>query len=1124
MSEVKSLLCPPLRFIIFPQIILLALVLFSVGVSQAEGGLESSFTNPPAMAHPRTWWHWISGNVSSEGISADLKAMKQIGLGGCQIFTVDQTSERGPVKFMSPEWRGFMKQALGEADKLGLEVSIEGCDGWSETGGPWIKPEQGMQHVVWTEKNVNGGAEVSLDLPEPPATRGFYKDIALLAFPTLMGDEMLRPTELKCSIASVDGSKLIDGNPGTGIEFRIPSLSLFDYSAKPVEFELVYDKPVNARSLWITGEAKLENVAGELEASADGVTYTKIGPINLGGISAFPAVTGTHFRLKFPKVKPDSHRLSEIALSGGVRVDQFPARIGMQQMALCTPFTDTALSEGDAIDPAKIVDLTGKTEWNAPPGRWTLIRLGHTGTGETTHPSTTPGLECDKLSSNAMRYHFEQMFGPIMADSPAQVGRALSYITLDSWECGFANWTPLMPQEFSKRRGYDIKSWLPVFTGRMVKDAETSQRFLWDLRRTIADLLAENHYGVAQEFAHEHNMGVYAEAPGNGMPTVADNLACKGRTDIPMGEFWVEGWAQDDSKEAASAAHIYGKPIAAAESFTSNAKAASWTNDPYGLKRLGDQMFCLGVNRFVFHRYAHQPWNDRLPGMCMGPWGINFERTNTWWKQGSAWIDYLSRCQYLLQQGRFAADLLYFYGEGAPVGYNHGKLRPAVPVGFDFDVCNAEVLLNLMESKEGRVTTQSGMSYRVLVLPQEDRLTLPVLKKIAKLVHNGAVVYGPKPLHSPSLSGYPGADQELSKLAEEVWGNCDGKNVTEHAYGAGKVVWGAPLEKVLGVPPDFTASKDGFLFIHRKKAEEGEKDTDIYFVSNQQKQACISDCAFRVTDKVPELWHPDTGKREIVALYTLKDGVTTLPIHFDPFGSVFVIFRENQIPAPHPVSVVFTGDGKNNGASPEIVLRAGSGNQSVMNASQNGNYTVTLSDGSAKKVAVSGLSDPLAIGGSWNLEFPPVMEGKGESVQAIFDKLISWSDSANDAIKYFSGAATYTKTFDLPGEYLAKNRRLMLDLGSVNNIAEVNLNDKPLGILWKEPFQVDATAALKEGENRLTIKVTNLWPNRLIGDQKLAEKDRVTWASVSPYKATDPLLPSGLFGPVKIIPAQETEF
>ena len=1082
----------------------LSATLFALAASATQTDpLQTGFLNPPDSAKPRTWWHWVSGNVSSEGITADLQAMKDVGVGGCQLFTVDQSKVHGPVKFMSPEWRGFVKQALSEADQRGLEFSIEGCDGWSESGGPWIQPEQGMQHVVWTEENVDGGQEIVLNLPQPPATLGFYRDIALLAFPELKGDDQPQPSELRCNVAGLDVSKLIDRNTNADVDFKVKRDS-------SLEFDLTYTRPVTCGSLMITGDANIAKIGGELEVSDDGATFTKAGPINLSGVSAFPTVTGTHFRLKFSNIRATEFHLSGISLAGA-RIDQFTVRVGMQPRR-DIPFTDAALSVDEVIDPAKIVDLTGKAKWNAPPGRWTIIRLGHTGTGATTHPSTTPGLECDKLSRAAVLYHFEHMFGPIFEDSPTEAGRALQYILLDSWECGCANWTPLMPREFSQRRGYDINRWLPVFTGRVVKDSDSTQKFLWDLRRTIADMLTKNHYGAAQEFAHKHHMGLCSEAPGIGLPTVADNLACKGRTDIPMGEFWPNRSDDDnvdDPKEAASAAHIYGKPVAATESFTSTASVASWANDPYGLKRLGDMEFCLGVNRFIFHRYAHQPWNDRVPGMSMGPWGINFERSNTWWKQGAAWIDYLTRCEYLLQQGRFCADLLYFYGEGAAAGVAHHDLKPEVPAGYDYDVCNAEILLNQMSVEHGEIVLKSGMRYRVLILPDTDRMTYHVLKKIQSLVRAGATVYGPKPVKSPSLSDH---DEAVQKLAGEIWGDCDGTKITSHPYGKGHVLWGESLAGALPSASDFNASQPDVKFIHRHVG-----DTEIYFVSNQQKTDRTVDCTFRVAGKIPELWHPDTGRMETMALYHAANGCTTLPVHFDPVGSVFVVFRHSDAGVDSIVSVqhdgkpIFMGD---NAAANLPTESAGSVSLTAWAA---GDYKIMLASGKTLSADANQLPQPLTLDGEWQLSFPPKL---GAPATATFDHLMSWTESKDDGVKYFSGSATYEKEVEIPAEYLGDGRKLFLDLGAVKNLAEVTLNGKSLGVLWKEPFSVDITDAAKAGKNKLQIRITNLWPNRMIGDQKLPEDQRITWASVQPYKADSPLLPSGLLGPVRILPAE----
>ena len=953
----------------------LLLTLVLTASLHATEPLEQQFQNPPDSARPHTWWHWINGNVSKEGITADLEAMKQIGLAGAQIFSVGVTPIRGPVVFGSQEWRDLVKHSLSEAERLDLKITMQSCDGWSQSGGPWIQPAQSMQKVVWSESQVEGGKTIPLSLPQPETNEGFYQDIALVAFKAAAGDP---------------------------------------------------------------------------------------------------------------------------------RVDDPVARAGME-VKVNLPFANPAkaLAGANAKD---IIDLTGKTEWDAPAGQWTLLRIGHTSTGMDTKPATAKGLECDKMSAEAVNFHIDQMFNPVWEDSPEKAGSTFKYLLLDSWEAKCANWTPRMPEEFRKRRGYDLRPWLPALTGRIVGNQEETERFLWDYRLTIGELVAENHFGVIQKRAHEKGMGLMSEAVGIFMPTVAEQLLCKKYTDVPMGEFWSGG--QNDLKEAASAAHIYGQNIASAESFTSGPDIL-WRTDPYLIKAQGDWAFCMGINLLVFHRYAHQPWPDRKPGMVMGHWGMNFERTNTWWNQGSAWIDYITRCQSLLQQGRFQADLCYFYGEGAPLGLDYEKISPAVPKGFDYDVCNADILLNLMEVKDGRITTPSGMSYRVLVLPPGDRMTLPVLQKIAKLVRDGATVYGPKPLRSASLAGYPGVDGEIAKLAGEVWGKCDGKTVTQHTYGAGKVVWGEPLEKVLGVPPDFTASQGNLLFTHRKDGE-----TDIYFVSNQGKQAVTAECSFRVTGKVPEFWHPDTGRRERVALYSEKDGVTKLPVALDPSGSVFVVFKKEPAPIPHLVS--FQVNGRNPFAEPgKVGIPEFSKNGITFTSTEPGTYQGTTASGATVKGEIPAPPAPFVIEGPWEVEFPPLAPSDKEPLKTNFEKLDSWSESPVERIQHFSGTATYRKTFQVSG-FRSPVSKIFLDLGNVKNLAEATLNGKPLGILWKEPFRVDVTDALVEGKNELVIQVTNLWVNRLIGDEKLPEKDRATWTSGHPLKATDPLLPSGLLGPVSL--------
>jgi hypothetical protein len=1095
---------------ILPCLLLLGALTQSVPAD--DSNLRDGFQNPPDSAKPRTWWHWVSGNVSSEGVTADLKAMKQIGLGGAQIFTVQQSPVQGPIVFLSPEWRKLMHQSMVEAEQLHLDLAMEGCDGWSESGGHWVTPAQAMQRVVWTESHVEGGQNVSLALPQPETKADYYEDIALFAFPSSAEDTLPPPDQITASDPDFAAGNTM---PTEAAPLKVKNSD----PGKPLWIQYVFNQPFTCGSLKLEASFPAKRLPpAELQASDDGTTFRKLGTVDIQGYFSFPSATGKFFRIYYAKTPatPAIFSFSRILLSG-VRVSDLSARTGMA-VKVGLPFEDKVLTPDQIIEPKTVVNLTGKTEWDAPAGKWILLRMGHTATGTTTHPSTKPGLEVDKMDAAAVAFHIKSLYTPVWDDSPAQVGTTFKALLLDSWEAGCENWAPQIRDEFKKRWGYDLDPWLPTLTGRVVLNLDATERFLWDYRRTLADLVADNHYAVFQQAAHDHHMLLTAEAPGIGEPTVADGLQCKGRTDIPMGEFWVNHTYEeniDDPKEAASAAHIYGMKIVATESYTSRPKTAMWTNDPYSLKMMGDQEFCLGVNRFVFHRYAAQPWLDRFPGMSMGPWGINFERTNTWWDEGSAWISYISRSQYLLQQGRYIADLCYFYGEGAPVFVEHAKLTPAVPAGYAYDACNAEILLNQMSVEDGSIALKSGMRYRVLVLPDTDRMTLPVLQKVEQLIKQGAVVYGPKPTKSPSLAGYPDADGQIQTIANAVWGDCDGKSVTEHTYGKGKIVWGADLAATIATKPDFESPQPDLLYLHRL-----DQTSDIYFVSNQESKERTVACTFRVTNKVPEFWHSDTGKTERVALYQQADGCTTLPIHFDPSGSVFVIFHPTDADKTSLATLTYQGqtlfpaDGS---PAAEVPVKSAAGSSSLL-AWKAGQYAATTRAGAALHAEVPALPDPLIVQGPWQIEFQPK---RGAPDKATFDQLISWPDSTDDGIKYFSGTATYRKDVTIPAEFLTAGRHAYLDLGNVKNLAEVSVNGKSLGILWKTPFRVDLTTVATTGVNHLEIKVTDLWPNRLIGDAKLPKEKQITWASQSIYTADSPLLPSGLIGPVQLIPAQE---
>jgi hypothetical protein len=636
------------------------------------------------------------------------------------------------------------------------------------------------------------------------------------------------------------------------------------------------------------------------------------------------------------------------------------------------------------------------------------------------------------------------------------------------------NWTDNMLDEFEKRRGYDATPYLPALAGRVVESAEVSDRFLWDFRRTLADMFAENHYGVISNFLRQQGIGTYGEASGVSLEILEDALLCKKFMDIPMGEFWVhalhpEMMYYQDVRGAASASRMYGKNIVAAEAFTGGGYES-----PFTLKKVADYWFCQGVNRLVFHTSAHQPL-DTKPGNTMV--GTHLHRNITWAEQAKPFIDYLSRTSLMLQQGHFVADIVYLLNEGAPstMPIWGAGLTPKPPEGYDYDYINTDVLLNRLSVNEnGDLVLPDGMCYRILVLPPIDRMTLPVLEKIHRLVENGATIVGPKPLASPGLVGYPKVDSEIQKLAATLWGDLDGISRFRRRVGKGSVIWGLPLSEVLTsmhIPKDVEYSRplDMELFwIHRCT-----QNRDIYFIVNSSDNAQDIDIRFRVNGKIPELWFPDTGERRPVE-YSNTNSLTTVSLALPQYGSVFVIFREAAL---EPASVL-----------------------------QN-EFKTTLK----------------AVNGPWELDFPP-NSGAPDKIQ--LEQLQSWTEHIDAGVKYFSGTATYNKTIAAPADWFQKDVKLMLDLGQVMDIAEVSINGKLLSIGWKPPYTFDITGILKPGANQLRIQVTNQWMNRLLGDRNPEVKQKVLPTgseNIRFFGNPPPVQESGLIGPVTITSIKKTE-
>lgn len=793
--------------------------------------------------------------------------------------------------------------------------------------------------------------------------------------------------------------------------------------------------------------------------------------------------------------------------------EQYPSRPG-----------EADVHPDEILDLTSYLDAQGRLRWTVPEGEWVILRFGYTLTGAHTQAQNTgwDGLSLDHLSSEALEFYVHTIVDTLLADAEGHIGTPLKYLHTDSWEMGAVNWTADFPQEFRHRRGYDLMPYLPVLAGRIVGSRDVSNRFLTDFRRTIADCIADNHYRHFAGLAHERGLLIHPESGGPHAAPI-DALKNLGCNDVPMGEFWARSETHrvlDEhrlfGKQAACAAHIYGKPYVNAEAFTTI--GPQWQKDPWDLKPVADRSFCEGVNRFVFHQFSQSPPDYGRPGYESFA-GTHINPNITWWPYVQAWTGYVSRCQYLLQQGQFVADVCIYYGDDVPNFVPLKRIDPSLGFGYDYDMIDTGALLSRLSVDGGELVLPDGMRYRVLVLPERKRMRLEVVQKCADLVAAGATLVGPPPQQAAGLCHYPQSDSLLQLLVAELWGPCDGLTVREHRYGNGKVVWGRPVREVLrsdGVGPDFSFSshQEGTMldFIHRR----GD-DHETYFVINRNSDWREVTCRFRVADRVPEIWDPSDGTVKQCVQFRKGEDRTQLPLRLPPYGSLFVVFRRHDAEPVHVIDVlidgreVFAPMGEAVDPVPVAEILPDTGRQIQLQAWTAGRYELTLASGRQQTVDIADVPEPRLIQGPWDLFFPA---GWGAPEHVVFHRLKSWTEAEEEGIRYFSGTATYSNTIQLPPDRFETHRSFVLDLGTVRNIAHVRVNDRDIKILWKKPFRVDISDALRPGENHLEIEVTNLWPNRLIGDQLLPPDRRYTRTNVRAYTKASPVLPSGLLGPV----------
>ncbi len=1087
--------------------------------------LEAQFENPPNSARPRVWWHWMNGNVTEDGIAKDIAWMKRVGIGGMQHFDAAlSTPQIVPQRlaFMTPEWKKAFRFTAAEAERNGLELAIAASPGWSETGGPWVEAKDGMKKLVWSETELTGGTPFSGRLAAPPNVTGpfqgmefdpgiaaaiggkpfvpptHYEDVAVLAVPVTARGETVTPAFSDAEGGSLDAGALTDGDLETTVEMATEGAAIVvDYPAP---------QTIRSASLFMPGGAMMffgARFAPRLETSDDGRTWRRVSEIPASEVPStvsFAPVTASRFRVVFPPnpetapnpisavpgaddsffamltMTPKTIKVGELRLSGEARVNQFETKAGFHIV------TDYFALDGDVgpdtrgVAPSDVIDLTGmllpdgRLDWTPPAGRWRVIRLGATLTGKSNHPATeeATGLEVDKFDGAAVRRYLETYLDMYAdATGPDLFGkRGLRALLTDSIEVGPSNWTREMVSQFERRRGYDPTPWLPALTGVIVSSRSESDAFLFDFRRTLADLIASEHYGTVAEVAHERGLIVYGEALENGRPSLGDDMAMRSHTDIPMAALWT--WRPEagpnvasypDMKGAASVAHLYGKGLVAAESMTSG--LSPWAHAPADLRRVIDLELAYGINRPVIHTSVHQPVDDKQPGLSLMIFGQFFNRHETWAEMARPWIDYISRNSLMLQQGRYFADVAYFYGEEAPLtGLYHRQPVADAPTHHGYDFVDADALTRLLSVTEGDLTADSGARYRVLYLGGSSReMSLPVLRRIAALAEAGATIVGTAPEGSPAL----GDDAaEYAALVRRLWG---GEKTT--TVGKGRVIAGDDVEAALasiGVAPDFRTSAGAdseILFLHRRLA-----DGDAYYLNNRQTRTENVEARFRVTGNEPEIWRADTGEIEAVS-YRIDNGETVVPLELGPEDSFFVVFRQ---PARADSRTVATPTWR----------AAGS------------------------------------LDGPWDVAFQP---GRGAPASVSLPGPGSLSESQDPGVRYFSGVSTWTSTFAAPKEW-KPGTPLRLDLGRVGDVAEVRVNGVMVGTVWKAPYTLEIGDAARDGSNTIEVRVANLWANRLIGDQQPGAT-KVAFVTIPTYKADAPLRPSGLVGPVTLSVREE---
>ena len=1066
--------------------ILLYLAVFALSLAGCQttpergdfSAVESGFIQPSDV-QTSVFWYWINDNISKEAIVKDLQSMKKAGINRAFIANIGLTAEEAPygkVKLLSDEWWDILHVALKTATELNIEIGIFNSPGWSNSGGPWIQPEQAMRYLASSEIRIKGPHKFSKKLEQPAKD---FQDVKVVAWqiPAGYGHNLLADagTQIRSSSAAT-----VSGVMSSSAEWQLtqPEMSL----------DITLPQKAIARSLVIYpahrpayAECDLQVKDGNSYRSIKKFVINRTNPaLNVGFepyapiAESLPATEAQEFRLVFSNAYPNSG-IVRMVLSPTPLVERYAEKSLAKMFQSPLPYWHDYLwdRQPDVADvspvspPDKVRDISeylaadGTLTWDVPEGEWIIMRTGMTPTGVTNVPASPEGLglEVDKMSKKHVVYHFDAFLGQIVARIPAADRKSWKVIVWDSFETGGQNFTDDFLKEFQQRYGYDAVPYLPVYKGHVIGSPDMSDRFLWDVRRMVADKMAYDYVGGLREVGRQHGLTTWLENYGHwGFP--GEFLQFGGQSDEVGGEFWCEGDLGDiENRAASSCAHIYGKTKVSAESFT--CAFAAYSRYPATMKRRGDWSFTEGVNNMVLNVFIPQPYDDKPPGVNVF-FGNEFHRLNTWFSHLDLFTAYLKRCNFMLQQGLNVADVAYFIGEDVPK--MTGVRDPELPKGYSFDYINAEVIERDLAVKNGRLVLPHGTSYRLLVLPKLETMRPELLRKIEQLVADGAVILGPPPNRSPSMQNYPEADKQVQALASKIWGDL---SVKQRSYGKGLVLTDMDMQEVfaqLKLAPDCRFDDDDHaLYVHRTV-----NGNEVYFITNQAENTIRLNPQFRVSGMQPELWDAISGAIRPLPAFVQKDGITTVPMQLDASESAFVVFRNEGKPR--------SSNPEDNYPQPSLLVEA---------------------------VA------------PWQVTFQSDEYRRGPAEPVTFGQLEDWTKNSDDRIRYYSGSAVY-KT-NIPVKEIPVGRKIYIDLGKLSAMAKVKINGQYAGGAWTAPYRVDVTNYIQQGNNVIEVEVANTWVNRLIGDQHLPEKDRRTWSHNNPWKADSPLHPSGLLGPVKVL-------